>query len=67
MTTDKILEAIRARGTQNFTGREIASELGLCRQTVYKHVRKLNSLGHRIEGMPYLGFMARVKDDVPGQ
>jgi len=58
----KVLDAIRARGTRNFTGAEIASESGLCRQTVYKIVRKLNAQGHRIEGTCRLGFMARVKD-----
>ena len=61
-TEAKVLDAIRARGTQNFTGAEIASEAGLCRQTVYKIIRKLNAQGHRIEGEPRLGFMARVKD-----
>ena len=32
----RVLDAIRARGTRNFTGAEIADEAGLCRQTVYK-------------------------------
>ena len=58
----KVLDAIRARGTQNFTGTEIASEAGLCRQTVYKIIRKLNARGHRIEAQRRLGCMARLKD-----
>lgn len=57
-----ILEAIRRRGTQNFSGREIAAELGLCRQTVYKRIRQLNAMGHRIEGDNGFGFMARLAD-----
>ena len=64
MTTDeaKVLNAIRARGTQNFTGAEIAAEASLCRQTVYKIVRRLNSQGHKIESATALGFMAQLKD-----
>ena len=58
----KVLDAIRARGTQSFSGAEIASEAGLCRQTVYKIIRKLNTQGHRIEGERGLGFMARVRE-----
>jgi biotin operon repressor len=55
-----VLNAIRARGTRNFTGSEIAREAGVCRQTVYKVIHKLNGQGHRIEGTPRLGFMARL-------
>ena len=58
---DEVLKAIRARGTHGFTGSDIAEEAGLCRQTVYKIIARLNSEGHRIEGMPRLGFMARLK------
>ncbi len=59
----RVLEAIRARGTQNFTGAEIADEAGICRQTVYKIVTKLKAQGHRIEGEPRLGFMARLREE----
>ena len=59
----RVLEAIRARGTQNFTGAEIADEAGICRQTVYKIVAKLKDQGHRIEGEPRLGFMARLSEE----
>ena len=59
---DKVLEAIRARGTRGFTGSAIALEAGLCRQTVYKIIAKLNGQGHRIEGLPRLGYMARLKE-----
>ena len=58
----RVLDAIRARGTQPFTGAEIAREAGICRQTVYKIIAKLNGQGHRIEGEPRLGFMARLRD-----
>ena len=64
ITTEvKVLDAIRARGTQNFSGAEIAGAAGLCRQTVYKIIRKLNAKGHRIEAYAGLGFMARVKEE----
>ena len=65
MTTTevKVLDAILGRGTQNFSGAEIAGEAGLCRQTVYKIIRKLNAKGHRIEAHAGLGFMARVKEE----
>ena len=46
-TEAKVLDAICARGTQNFTGAEIAGEAGLCRRTVYKIIRKLNAQGKR--------------------
>ena len=59
----RVLDAIRARGTRNFTGAEIADEAGLCRQTVYKIITKLNAQGHRIEGTCRLGFMARLRED----
>ena len=59
-TEAAIFDAIRARGTRNFTGSEIAREAGVCRQTVYKVIHKLNGQGHRIEGTPRLGFMARL-------
>jgi uncharacterized membrane protein len=59
-TESTVLDAIRARGTRNFTGAEIAREAGLCRQTVYKVIARLNGQGHRIEGAPRLGFMARL-------
>ena len=59
----RVLDAIRARGTQNFTGAEIANEAGLCRQTVYKIITRLNDQGHRIEGTCRLGFMARLREE----
>jgi biotin operon repressor len=58
----KVLTAIRARGSRGFTGSDIAEEAGLCRQTVYKIIARLNSQGHRIEGVPRLGFMARLNE-----
>ena len=58
----KVLRAIRARGTVGFTGAAIAQEAGLCRQTVYKIIDKLNGQGHRIEGLPRLGYMARLTE-----
>lgn len=57
---------IRRRGTQPFTGPELAREMGVCRQTVYAYIRRLNDLGHRIEGEPKMGFMARMKESVGG-
>ena len=62
----KVLTAIRARGSRGFTGAAIAEEAGLCRQTVYKIIAKLNGQGHRIEGEPRLGFMARLNPDQLG-
>ena len=62
----KVLRAIRARGSRGFTGAAIAHEAGLCRQTVYKIIAKLNGQGHRIEGEPRLGFMARLNPDQLG-
>ena len=59
----RVLAAIRARGTQNFTGAEIADDAGICRQTVYKIITKLNGQGHRIEGTRRLGFMARLSEE----
>ena len=59
----RVLDAIRARGTRNFTGAEIANEAGLCRQTVYKIITRLNDQGHRIEGTCRLGFMARLREE----
>ncbi len=59
----RVLEAIRARGTRNFTAAEIGDEAGICRQTVYKIVAKLRDQGHRIEGEPRLGFMARLGEE----
>lgn len=59
----KVLTAIRARGSRGFTGAAIAAEAGLCRQTVYKIIAKLNGQGHRIEGEPRLGFMARLSEE----
>jgi hypothetical protein len=60
-TEATVLDAIRARGTRNFTGAEIARDAGLCRQTVYKVIARLNGQGHRIEGTPRIGFMARLQ------
>ena len=59
----RVLDAIRARGTRNFTGAEIADEVGLCRQTIYKIIAALKSQGHRIEGTCRLGFMARLSEE----
>jgi hypothetical protein len=61
-TTARVLDAIRAHGTRNFTGADIAREAGLCRPTVYKIIMKLNGQGHRIEGERRLGFMARLRE-----
>jgi biotin operon repressor len=58
----KVFKAIQLRGTRPFTGAAIADEAGLCRQTVYKIIGKLNEQGHRIEGEPRLGFMARLNE-----
>ena len=59
----RVLDAIRARGTRNFTGAQIADEVGLCRQTIYKIITALKSQGHRIEGTCRLGFMARLREE----
>jgi biotin operon repressor len=59
----RVFEAIRLRGTMPFSGAAIAAEAGVCRQTVYKIIDKLIDQGHRIEGAPRLGFMARLKDN----
>lgn len=58
-----VLNAIRARGSQNFTGPELSRELGLCRQVIYRYIRILNERGHRIEGQPWFGFMAQLLED----
>jgi biotin operon repressor len=59
----RVLEAIRLRGTRPFTGAAIAADVGVCRQTVYKIIGKLKHRGHRIEGEPRLGFMARLVEE----
>lgn len=59
----RILAAIKARKTANFTGQAIATELGLCRQTIYKYIRMLKAKGHRIEGECARGFMAQIETD----
>jgi biotin operon repressor len=61
-TESMVLDAIRAHGTQPFTGAGIAEEVGVCRQTVYKIISRLVAQGHRIEGEPRFGFMARLKE-----
>lgn len=65
MHLEAIEAAIRRRGTYPFTGPELAAELNLCRQTIYAYIRRLNDMGHRIEGQPKLGFMARMKEEAP--
>ena len=50
---------IQARGEQPFAAHEIAAEAGLCRQTVYKLIHKLNSKGYKIVGEPSFGFVAK--------
>jgi predicted DNA-binding transcriptional regulator YafY len=62
MYLEAIEQAIRRRGTQPFTGPELAAEFKLCRQTIYRYIRILNEMGHRIEGEPRMGFMARMKE-----
>ena len=54
-----VLDLIQARGEQPFAAHEIAAEAGLCRQTVYKLIRRLNSKGYRIVGEPSFGFVAK--------
>lgn len=58
---DAVLDAIRKRRSRNFTGAEIGAEVGLCRQSVYKHIRTLRAQGHRIQSDVALGFMAQLK------
>jgi CRP-like cAMP-binding protein len=58
----RVFEAIRSRGSTGFTGAAIAADAGVCRQTVYKIIGKLKDQGHRIEGEPRLGFMARLME-----
>ena len=58
----RVFEAIQSRGTKPFSGAAIAADAGVCRQTVYKVIDKLKSQGHRIEGQPKLGFMARLRE-----
>lgn len=60
MMTWRIAEAIRRRGTYPWSAWEIATEIGVCRQTVYKHIARLRDMGHRIEGEPRMGFMSRL-------
>ena len=55
-----VLDLIQARGDRPFPAHEIATEAGLCRQTVYKLIRKLKAKGHRIDGEPSFGFIARL-------
>ena len=46
----RVLDAIRARGTRNFTGAEIADEVGLCRQTIYKIITSAQESGSQDRG-----------------
>lgn len=59
MIEDKILALIEARGGQPFAAHEIGAEAGLCRQTVYRHIKRLRAKGHRIDGEAGFGFLAR--------
>jgi len=59
-TVRRVEAAIRSRGTNPFSGPELARELNCCRQTIYAAIRVLVEAGHRIEGQPKLGFMARM-------
>lgn len=54
-----VLALIRARNGKPFAAHEIAAEAGLCRQTVYIMIRKLNAKGYRIIGEAGFGFMAK--------
>ena len=53
-----VLDLIQARGEQPFAAHEIAAEAGLCRQTIYKLIRRLNAKGYQIGGEPSFGFVA---------
>jgi biotin operon repressor len=53
-----ILYALKMRG--GFASApEIAKQLGMCRQSVYSAVKRLNKKGYRIEGEAGVGFIIR--------
>ena len=54
-----VLELIKARGDKPFSAASIATEAGLCRQTVYRVIRLLNTKGHKILGESGFGFLVR--------
>jgi biotin operon repressor len=62
ISTDSVEEAVRSRGSLPFSAPELGRELGVTRQTLYKHFERLRTRGWEIEGTPRLGFMARYRE-----
>jgi BirA family biotin operon repressor/biotin-[acetyl-CoA-carboxylase] ligase len=56
MTTDPLLEALRAAGDGHRSGAALARDLGLTRSAVHKRMEKLRGAGYVIEGTHRLGY-----------
>ena len=64
----KILEIFNQRGNQYVSGQELADELGLSRNSVWKAIKKLQEQGFSIESKASVGYrLSQVSDLLSGE
>ncbi len=55
-TLDKIITLLKSHQTEFLSGEKLSKSLGLSRAAVWKNIKKLQSLGYKIESKPNSGY-----------
>ncbi len=63
-TLDKIVTLLKSHKSEFLSGEKLSQTLALSRAAVWKNIKKLKSLGYKIESRPKIGYRLRKKTDL---
>ncbi len=64
-TRERVLKSLRSAGVEGVSGEAMASQLGISRVAVGKHVNALRAAGYRIDAQPGVGYRLDDAPDLP--
>ncbi len=63
-TLDKIVTLLKSHKSEFLSGEKLSQTLALSRAAVWKNIKKLKSLGYKIESRPKIGYRLRQKTNL---
>ena len=63
-TLDKIITLLKSHQSEFLSGEKLSKSLGLSRAAVWKNIKKLKSLGYKIESKQNLGYRLHPNDSL---
>ncbi|HEX5457439.1 MAG TPA: biotin--[acetyl-CoA-carboxylase] ligase [Candidatus Nitrosotalea sp.] len=63
-TLDKIVTLLKSHQSEFLSGQKLSDSLGQSRAAVWKNIKKLQSLGYKIESKPNLGYRLKQNTDL---